>query len=186
MTVLAPCDAVEVKLATGALLEYDGPAYMQTGRSPQPAVHPENYAGFSIGKGEVLMYGEDVTIIACGVEVHRAKFAAVMLAEEGISAKVINMPSIKPIDTELIEESAKWTGAIVTAEDHNVFGGLGSAVAEVVAQTRPVPMEFVGIQDVFGQSGESEQLATEYGLMAPDIAEACRRVLKRKENGIRW
>lgn len=180
MTVISPADATEMALATRAMLEFDGPVYMRTGRSPAPLVFGEGHQ-FVIGKGQIIREGTDLTIIACGVEVARALDAAAQLAEDGISARVVNMPTIKPIDTDLIARCARETGAIVTAEDHNIHGGLGSAVAEVVAMTVPCPMEFVGVKDTFGSSGEPEELAYAYEIAAPFIAAAARKVLKRKK-----
>ncbi len=129
----------------------------------------------------MLRDGRDVTLVACGVEVARALEAAELLAAAKISARVINMPTIKPIDAALLTEASADTGCIVTAEDHNVLGGLGGAVAEALAQTRPCPIEFVGVQDQFGQSGEPQELAEHYGLTAPYIAAAARRAIARKE-----
>lgn len=180
MTVISPADATEMALATRAMLEFDGPVYMRTGRSPAKRIFGDDHS-FTIGKGQIIRDGADVTIIACGVEVSRALEAAAMLAEDGISARVVNMPTIKPIDTDLIAACARQTGAIVTAEDHNIHGGLGSAVAEALAQTMPVPMEFVGVKDTFGSSGEPDELAYAYEIAAPFIAAAARKVLKRKK-----
>lgn len=179
MVVISPADQIEVRQATEAILRYVGPVYMRTGRSPAKNILPASYR-FEIGKGKVLRDGFDVTIIACGVEVSRAIDAAKLLSEQNISARVVNMSTIKPIDKVLIEECARRTGAIVTAEDHNIYGGLGSAVAECVVSTFPVPIEFVGVKDVFGESGEPEELADKYGLSAPSIVSACLRVIKRK------
>lgn len=179
MTVISPADATEAALATRAILEFDGPVYMRTGRSPARHVFGEGHS-FTIGKGHIVRDGSDLTIVACGVEVARSLEAAELLAADGISARVVNMATIKPIDGELLARCAEETGAFVTAEDHNVYGGLGGAVAEALAQTKPCPIEFVGVKDVFGASGEPEELATAFGLAAPAIAEAARRVLARK------
>ena len=178
MTVLSPADPVEMALAIKAILDFDGPVYMRTGRSPATRLFDENHK-FEIGKGRILRDGRDVTLVACGVEVARALAAAEMLAAENISARVVNMPTIKPIDTELLAHCAAETGAIVTAEDHNVYGGLGGAVAEALAKTCPAPMEFVGLQDRFGESGEPQELAEHCGIGAASIAQAARRVLAR-------
>jgi transketolase len=137
---------------------------------------------FQLGKGQILRDGRDVTIVACGVEVARALEAAELLAAQKISARVINMPTIKPIDTQLLAEASADTGCMVTAEDHNIYGGLGGAVAEAIAQTTPCPIEFVGVRDQFGQSGEPAELAETYGLTAPHIAAAARRVIARKQS----
>jgi transketolase len=179
MTVISPADPVEMKVATRAILEFDGPVYMRTGRSPAPRLFGEDHI-FEIGKGQILRDGGDVTLVACGVEVARALCAAELLAQDGISARVVNMPTIKPIDAKLLAACAAETGALVTAEDHNIHGGLGGAVAEALAATTPCPIEFVGVRDVFGASGEPDELADHFGISAPFIADAARRVLKRK------
>jgi transketolase len=179
MTVISPADPVETALATRAILEFDGPVYMRTGRSPARRVFGDDHV-FEIGKGRIVRDGSDVTIVACGVEVSRAIEASELLATGGISARVVNMATIKPIDTELLARCARETGAIVTAEDHNVFGGLGGAVAEALAQTWPCPIEFVGVKDVFGASGEPEELAAMFGLGPKSIAKAAETVIARK------
>jgi transketolase len=179
MTVISPADPTEMALATRAILEFDGPVYMRTGRSPSPRLFGDDHI-FEIGKGHVLREGHDLTIVACGAEVARALDAANSLAGEGISARVVNMPTIKPIDADLLSRCARETGAIVTAEDHNIHGGLGGAVAEALAATTPCPVEFVAVRDTFGASGEPEELARHFGISAPFIAEAARRVLARK------
>jgi transketolase len=179
MTVLSPADATEMKRAVRAMLEFDGPVYMRTGRSPAKHIYGEDHR-FEIGKGDVVRDGSDVTIVACGVEVARALEAAEILAAENISARVVNMATIKPIDSALLSRCAEETGCFVTAEDHNIHGGLGSAVAESLAATHPAPIEFVGVKDVFGASGEPEELAEAFGLTAPHIAQAARRAIARK------
>lgn len=179
MTVISPADPTEMALATQAVIAFDGPVYMRTGRSPAEHVYGSDHI-FTIGKGHVLCEGSDVTIIACGVEVARARDAARLLAAEGISARVVNMATIKPIDRELVARCARETGAIVTAEDHNIYGGLGGAVAEALAQTHPCPVEFVGVRDVFGESGEPAELAEHFKLTAPHIAAAAKRAIARK------
>jgi transketolase len=180
MTVISPADPVETALATRAILEFEGPVYMRTGRSPARRIFGDDHA-FTIGKGQIVRDGKDVTIVACGVEVARALEAAEILAKDKINARVVNMATIKPIDTELLARCAEETGAMVTAEDHNIYGGLGGAVAEALAQTVPCPIEFIGMKDAFGASGEPEELATVYGLTAPHIASAAKRVLARKK-----
>ncbi|BCW88142.1 Apulose-4-phosphate transketolase subunit B [Alphaproteobacteria bacterium SO-S41] len=182
MTVISPADPHEMALATEAVLDFDGPVYMRTGRSPARSVYTDGHS-FKIGKGHILRDGNDVTLIACGVEVARAMEAAERLAAAGISARVVNMATIKPIDTDLIACCAEETGAIVTCEDHNIHGGLGGAVAEAMAATRPCPIEFVGVRDVFGESGEPDELAEKYGLTAPHIAAAAKRAMARKRRG---
>lgn len=179
MTVISPADPIEAALATRAILEFQGPVYMRTGRSPSTRVYGEGHT-FEIGKGHVVRDGSDVTIVACGVEVARALEAAEKLAEENIDARVVNMATIKPIDSALLARCAAETGAIVTAEDHNIYGGLGGAVAEALATTNPCPIEFVGVKDTFGASGEPEELAQHFGISAPFIADAAKRVIARK------
>ncbi|HTO41001.1 MAG TPA: transketolase C-terminal domain-containing protein, partial [Rhizomicrobium sp.] len=179
MTVISPADPMEMALATRAILEFAGPVYMRTGRSPSARVYGNDHT-FEIGKGDVVRDGSDVTIVACGVEVARALDAAQRLAEENISARVVNMATIKPIDVALLARCAAETGAIVTAEDHNIYGGLGGAVAEALAATQPCPIEFVGVRDVFGASGEPDELADHFQISAPFIADAARRVIARK------
>ncbi len=182
MVVISPCDPLEVTQATAAILDYEGPVYMRTGRSPARRILGPEYR-FEIGRGKVLRDGWDVTIVACGVEVGRALDAAELLHHGGISARVVNMPTIKPLDGELLVRCARETGCFVTAEDHNVYGGLGGAVSEVLVHTIPCPVEFVGVRDRFGESGEPEELAEKFGLTAPYIAEAAKRVLRRKRGG---
>ena len=179
MTVISPADATEMALATRAILQFDGPVYMRTGRSPSPRLFGDDHV-FEIGKGQIIRQGDDLTIIACGAEVARALAAADLLLRDGIQARVVNMATIKPIDSELVARCSRETGAIVTAEDHNIHGGLGGAVAEALAATTPCPVEFVGVKDVFGASGEPEELAHHYEIAAPHIAAAAKRVLQRK------
>jgi transketolase len=179
MVVLSPADPLEIEQATEAILNYDGPVYMRSGRSKTRRILGADYR-FELGKGRILRDGADVTIIACGVEVARALDAAEILAADGIAARVVNLSTIKPLDKDLVARCVEETGCLVTAEDHNILGGLGGAVAEVVAQNRPCPIEMVGVQDTFGESGEPEQLAEKYGLTGTYIAAAARRALKRK------
>jgi transketolase len=179
MTVISPADPVEMRLATRAILQFEGPVYMRTGRSPAKTIFGEDHT-FQIGKGHIVRNGSDVTIVACGVEVARALEAAELLKADGVSARVVNMATIKPIDTDLLIRCAHETGCFVTAEDHNVYGGLGSAVAEVLAAERPRPVEFIGVKDVFGASGDPEELAEAYQLTAPHIARAAKRAISRK------
>ncbi len=181
MTVISPADAVEVAKATEIILKHNGPVYMRTGRSPALRVLDEHYS-FKIGKGQILKKGTDVTIVACGVEVARAIDAAEILAKEGISARVVNMSTIKPIDDNLLTECAKETGCFVTAEDHNIIGGLGSSVAEALSRSVPSPIEFIGVEDTFGESGEPDELAKKYHLTGKFIAEAAKRAVDRKLN----
>ncbi len=180
MTVISPADPLEMAQATRAIFEFDGPVYMRTGRSASRRIFGEDHK-FEIGKGQIIRDGSDATIVACGVEVARALDAAEMLAEEKLSVRVVNMATIKPIDAPLLARCAEETGAIVTAEDHNIYGGLGGAVAEALAATRPCPVEFVGLKDVFGASGEPDELAAAFGIDAKHIAEAVWRAHARKE-----
>jgi len=179
MVVISPCDPIEMEQATKAILDYVGPVYMRTGRSDTKRILNDEYK-FEIGKGRVLQDGKDVTIVACGVEVSRALEAAEILKNTGISARVVNMSTIKPIDSELLEKCAVETGAFVTAEDHNVIGGLGGAVAESLAKTHPSPIEFIGVQDSFGESGEPDELAEKYEHTAEFIAAAAKKAIVRK------
>ena len=182
MVVVSPADPLEVEQATEAILNYRGPVYMRTGRSPTSRILDSDYR-FELGRGCLLRDGEDVTLVACGVQVARAMKAAALLGESGISARVVNMSTIKPIDSALLTQCAEETGCVVTAEDHNVYGGLGSADAEDLAQTRPCPVEFVGVRNCFGESGEPEELMQKYGLTAEHIDAAARRVISRKRGG---
>lgn len=179
MTVISPADAIETALATRAILEFEGPVYMRTGRSQAPRIFGADHS-FSIGKGQILRQGRDVTLIACGSELARALSAADQLKTQGIDARVVNMATIKPIDTALVECCSRETGAIVTAEDHNILGGLGGAVAEALAATTPCPVEFVGVRDEFGASGEPQELADRFQISARFIAAAARRAVARK------
>ncbi len=179
MTVISPADPVETALATRAVLDHEGPVYMRTGRSPARRVLPED-SHFEIGRATVLRDGEDVSLVACGVAVAQALDAAEQLAREGISARVVNMATIKPIDRECLRTCAATTGCFVTAEDHNIYGGLGGAVAECLARVHPCPVEFVGVRDVFGESGEPDELRQKYGLTGGHIAAAAKKALQRK------
>ena len=183
MTVIVPCDSYEVRLATRAILDSQGPCYLRTGRGPVECVCDqfEDYK-FEIGKGIQLVDGCDVTIIACGLMVQEALKAEKQLAKQGIHARVIDMHTIKPIDRDMIVKAARETGAIVTAEEHSVVGGLGSAVSEVVARTECVPVEFVGVEDTFGHSGAPDQLMEKYGLTPDHIVECAKRAIARKTN----
>jgi len=179
MKVICPMDAMEAKKATRAIIAERGPVYMRTSRAPLPVLTMESDP-FVIGKANVLRKGKSATVIACGVMVAEALRAAEMLQKDGVDLKVVNMHTIKPIDAALIIACAKETGAIVTAEEHQINGGLGSAVAEVLAQNHPTPVEMVAARDTFGQSGTPEQLLKYYHLKDIDIAEAVKRAIKRK------
>ena len=179
MTIINPADDVEARLAVLAAAEMDGPVYMRFGRLAVPRIFDENYK-FEIGKGVYLKEGKDVTIIATGLMVERALQAAEQLKSEGIDAAVINMATIKPIDRDIIIDAAKKTGAIVTAEEHSVIGGLGEAVAGVVAETKPVPVLRVGVEDTFGKSGPALELLEIYGLNAANICEKAKNAIANK------
>lgn len=176
MTVLVPADGVEAEKMIFAAAEFNGPMYVRLGRSAVPTLFNEDY-NFEIGKGVVLKEGNDATIIACGMMVNEAILAADMLKEENINVRVINMSTIKPIDTELIIKAAKETKAIVTAEEHSIIGGLGSAVSEVVSENCPIIVKKVGINDCFGESGTPAELLEKYGLTAKHIVEKVKEAL---------
>lgn len=180
MVVLNLADAVESRLAVKAAIEHDGPVYLRFGRLAVPTIFDDNYK-FEIGKGVMLEDGKDVTLIATGLLVPDALEAKKILAEQGISARVVNIHTIKPIDREIIVKAAAETGAVVTAEEHNIIGGLGSAVAEVLVEECPVPMERVGVRDVFGSSGKPYPLLEKYGLDAKTIAEQAKKAIARKK-----
>jgi len=179
MTVVVPCDAIEAKKATIKSAYRKGPVYLRLGRAKEPIVTKEEDF-FEIGKANILREGSDLAIIANGHEVYEALVAADILLKEGVRARVINMHTVKPIDKEVILKAARDTGAIVTAEEHTVLGGLGSAVSEVVVKECPVPIEFIGVKDRFGESGAPAELFELFGLTARHIVEAAKVVLKRK------
>lgn len=180
MTVIVPCDAVEAKKATIEAASVKGPVYLRLGRSGVPVITKEDEP-FTIGKARTMRDGKDLTIFACGQMVYDSMLACDALAKEGISARLINLHTPKPLDKEAIIKAARETGAIVSVEEHTVLGGLGSAIAEVVVQTNPVPMKMVGIQDRFGVSGEPSELFKFFGLTPPDIVNAAKEVLSRKK-----
>ncbi len=179
MVILNPADPQEARLAVKSAIDYNGPVYLRFGRLAVPTIFDENYK-FEIGKGVQLTEGNDVAIIATGLMVAHALDAAKLLKEEGISARIINMATIKPIDRDIIINAAKETGAILTAEEHNIIGGLGSAVAEVLCEEYPVPMLRVGTRDTFGRSGTPAQLFEMYGLDANSIAQKAKEVISKK------
>jgi len=179
MTVIVPADGIETKQAVKAAAEYEGPVYIRMGRPKVPVLFDENYT-FEIGKGVVLKEGTDVTLVGTGIMVSKAVEAAELLAAEGISAAVVNISTIKPLDAELIIAQAQKTGAIVTCEEHNIYGGLGSAVAEVLVENCPVPMARVGVADKFGESGLPDELLEKYGLTAANIAAQAKAVIAKK------
>lgn len=187
MTVVVPCDAYETRMAAKAILTKEGPCYLRTGRCGVECItdSAKGYE-FEIGKGVTLVPGEDVTLIACGLMVQEALKARKLLEKDGIQARVIDMHTIKPVDRELVIAAARETGAIVTCEEHSVIGGLGSAVAEVLAKSDyPVPQEFVGVNDVFGHSGHAWELLKRYGLSPEDIVRMTKKAIVRKQKSRR-
>ena len=179
MHLVVPCDYYETKKATIAAAGIPGPFYIRFGREPVPVVTDES-TPYTFGKGAVFADGKDVTLIACGVMVYEALKAREQLAEKKISARVVNMHTLKPLDEDLVEQCARETGAVVTAEEHQVNGGLGGAVAEVVVRRQPVPVEMVAVMDRFGQSGQPDELMDAFGLRARDITAAAERAVARK------
>ncbi len=181
MTVIVPCDFNQTKAATLAIADYQGPVYLRFGRPKWPNFTAEDGSDFVIGKAQLLAEGTDVSIFACGHLVWKAIEAARQLATEGISAEVINIHTIKPLDTEAIVASLAKTGCAVTAEEHNVLGGLGDSVAQTAARHLPVPIEYVGTNDTFGESGKPADLLKKYGLDTPNIVAAAHKALARKK-----
>jgi transketolase len=179
MNVISVCDAIETEKALEAAMDIKGPVYLRLSRAEMPIIFDEDY-DFEFGKGVVLKEGKDVTIFATGIMVHKALEASSLLEKEGISVQVIDIHTIKPIDKELIIKSAKDTGAIVTAEEHNICGGLYGVVSEVLANNYPVPVEAVGVEDTFTESGDYEELLDKYGLSSKNIIIKVKEVLKRK------
>ena len=171
MTVINPCDDVEAKAAVKAALDYDGPCYLRFGRLAIPVINTNPDYKFELGKGVTLRDGSDVTIIATGLPVYMAVEAADRLKAAGVSARVINIHTIKPLDTELVIKAAKETGCILTVEEHSIIGGLGSAVADAVTECCPVPVVKHGVKDVFGDSGPAAELLKEFGFTPGNIAE---------------
>ena len=180
IVVIAPCDGVETMKCVKAVAGYVGPTYIRLGRAPFPVIFDESY-DFQIGEAVILRDGSDVTIIANGLLVHEALKAYEKLREMGIKARVINLHTIKPIDESAIEKAARETGAIVTAEEHTIIGGVGGAVAEVLVERYPVPMTRVGLRDTFGESGEPADLLRKYGLLDVDIVDAVERAVEMKK-----
>lgn len=181
MTVINPADAVETEAAILAVAEYKGPCYVRLGRLPVSVINDPNSYKFEIGKGVTLADGNDITIVATGMMVELALEAKTELAKDGINARVINIHTIKPIDKDLLIKAAKETGAIVTAEEHSVIGGLGSAVAEVVTEECPVPVLKVGVKDTFGESGKPNELLKVYGLTTQAIVEHSKKAISLKK-----
>ena len=179
LVVLVPADGPETRAMTRWAAAYQGPVYMRTGRMSLPVIYDDSYR-FELGRGSVLRDGGDVTLMALGVMVHACLEAADLLAKEGIAARVVNLACLKPLDWELVVACARETGAVVTAEEHMVTGGLGSAVCEVLGEHYPVPVKRVGLRDTFGISGKPDLLLQHYGLTAADVAAAARQVMARK------
>ena len=183
MTVLVPCDALEAKRLTIACADYPGPVFLRLGRAPVPLITKPSDPCV-IGRANVLRDGDDVTLAACGTMVAHALQAAEQLAKEHVEARVLNVHTIKPLDRDALVAAAKETGALVTAEEHTVLGGLGGAIAELLVQHHPIPMRFVGVEDRFGTSGDPAVLLKAFHLMPDDIAAAARDVLRLKQNAI--
>jgi len=180
MTVIVPADATEAKFATRAIAQFFGPVYMRLSRANFPIIFNEKDFEFKIGKAHIVKAGIDISIFACGVMLSRALWAQELLQTTGISAEVINISTIKPIDKDTIIASVQKTGCAVSCEEHNIHGGLGDAVASVLTENYPVPMKKIGVQDQFGQSGKSDELLVHYGLTKENIAGACKEVIQRK------
>jgi len=179
MTVVVPSDPIETKKALREAIYHDGPVYVRLGRVPVPNVTTDD-SPFSIGKGLVLREGKDVAILACGIMVGIALQAARYLVERDISVKVINMHTIKPLDEQLVVEAAQETGAIATVEEHSILGGLGGAVAEVISRSAPVPLERIGIEDRFAESGQPNELLEKYGLSVEHIVSVVKQLISKK------
>ena len=178
MTVVNPCDCVSAKKLIRQAVAMDGPVYVRLGRAPVPNFYQED-DDIQLGKGKCIREGKDLTVIATGIMVSEAMIAAEKLQEEGLDVRVVDINTIKPIDRDIIVKAAKETGRIVTAEEHSVIGGLGSAVAEVVVRECPVAMEMVGQLDTFGESGKPDQLKEKYGMDAEAVIRACRKIMER-------
>ena len=179
MTVVSVADAVETKKAVQTITEYNGPVYLRLSRAEVPTIFDDSYK-FELGKGVQLTEGNDVTIIATGYMVQKSLEAAEQLKEKGINVRIINIHTIKPIDKELIIKCAKETRAVVTVEEHSIYGGLGSAVAEVLVKEYIIPMEIIGVQDTFAETGAYELLLNKYGLCTENIINTVQKVMKRK------
>lgn len=180
MTVIVPCDFNQTKAATKAIASYNGPVYLRFGRPKWPNFTKEDGSDFIIGKAQQLSEGTDVSIFACGHMVWKAIEAGRILEEKGVSVEVINIHTIKPLDTEAVLSSIKKTKCAVTVEEHNIIGGLGDSIAQVAAKNFPVPIEMIGTNDTFGESGKPTELLTKYGLDTPNILAAAEKVISRK------
>jgi transketolase len=181
--MLAPSDPTSMHKAVAAAAEYVGPVWVRSSRVAMPYIYPEDDCPFEIGKANIVREGSDVSIIACGIMVASALDAAVDLAAEGIEARVVDMHTLRPMDVAMIDRCARETGAIVTAEEHLLQGGMGSNIARVVAQNTPVPMRFVGLDDTYAESADPDDLLVKYGLTANDIAQAAREAVAAKKAG---
>lgn len=181
MVVINPSDDIEAKAAVEAAIQYEGPVYMRFGRLAVPILNDRSDYKFEIGKGNVMKEGKDITIIATGLTVVASLEAAEMLEKDGISTKVINIPTIKPLDTELIISAAKETGKVITVEEHSVIGGLGSAVCECLCEKAPTPILRIGIQDTFGESASATELLKKYGLSAEEIYKKAKEFQKNNK-----
>jgi len=181
MVVISPADAVEARQATIAAAKIDGPVYLRLSRLAVPVLFDESTYKFELGKGVTVSEGTDVTIISTGYMTGKAVEAVEQLKSQGISARLVNIHTIKPIDKDIIIKAAKETGAIVTCEEHSVMGGFGSAVAEVLVENYPVPVKMVGVQDKFGKSGKPDELIKMYGLTAEDIVNKAKEVMALKK-----
>ncbi|UCC89901.1 MAG: transketolase family protein [Anaerolineales bacterium] len=179
-TILVPCDPTSMHLAVRAMAEHVGPVYLRSSRVAIPHIYPEDDCPFEIGVANTVRQGSDLTIIGCGIMVAAALDAAAILAEEGIQARVLDMHTLRPMDTQAIAAAARETGAIVTAEEHLLHGGMGSNVARAVGATHPVPMRFIGLADTYTDSGDPYDLLKKYGMTAEDIAQAAREVVAAK------
>ena len=181
MVVISPSDDVETRAAIKAIAEYEGPCYVRLGRAAVNVINDEATYKFELGKGVVISEGKDITIVATGIMVDTAIEAKELLTKEGINVKVVNIHTLKPIDEELIIKAAKETGAVVTAEEHSIIGGLGSAVAEVLAENYPVPVLRVGIKDTFGESGKPDELLKAYNLTSEEIVAKVKQAIALKK-----
>jgi transketolase len=179
IAVIAPCDRIETAAAVEFAAAFDGPVFLRLSRVGVPDLLPEDHV-FNLGRADTLNPGDDLTIVANGVLSHRAMAAAALLAERGLGARVLNMASVRPIDTEAIAAAARETGAIVTCEEHTVYGGLGSAVAEVVVETKPVPMKMLGVPGIFPPTGSAGFLLDEFGMSPEGIAQTAADLVKMK------
>jgi len=180
LVVLAPADGPETRAMVRWAVTYQGPVYIRTSRIPFPVIHDDNYT-FTLGRGDVLREGDDVTLAGLGLMVHHCLAAADLLAKQGLSARVLNLSCLKPLDWELVMDSARRTGCMVTAEEHQSTGGLGSAVSEVLTEHQPVPLRRVGLRDTFGLSGQPDDLLKHFGLTPEDIFKAAVAVMARKK-----